>query len=640
MMNDLLQQALQGALSRDKGLLGMGASLDDLTATYPYYQDGQELFVKVRFDKDGKKWIKPFHFNGKYYKMGEPKAIDKKPLYQPKPLGDVVYIVEGEKCVHALINIGLTATTTGGATSVDKCDLTPLQGRKCVLWRDNDDSGIKWQGELANALDGLNIAYSVIDIAGVKMPNGDDLPPKGDCYDFIKAFGKDDDVIWEVQHLPLLDLSLLNTDNANDLLALDEQVIQLQSHIAELANLDEMRLHLLLPQVAKRYSISKDRLLQWVYEYKQGDLVTDPTPFDTAVSHDEIYTALYELVNRHIVIDEPLKVAFVLWVMFSYLVDISDIAPIAWITAPEKSCGKSTLLGLFERVVNRPFVTQNPTMAVIYRVMERYKPTLLVDEIDTNLKHNDKLLGIVNSGYSRHNSKTARTNMDKGGGFDVFDSFGAKVFCGIGEMKGTFASRAIRFELRRKGKDDKVHRLNKATLPHSQTDIIRQKCKRWAMDNRQAVAGVQIELLPIDDRSFDNWYILLQIATVLGKYDTAKHACLAMCQIKGEPSINEQLLADIREIWNGERMSSKLLLEKLNALDEAMWQTINNGQEMTAHQFAKKLKSFGIKSKDMRIKDNPTTIKGFLKSDFQKVWDNYLPPPQADENPFLLPQIQ
>lgn len=162
--------------------------------------------------------------------------------------------------------------------------------------------------------------------------------------------------------------------------------------------------------------------------------------------------------------------------------------------------------------------------------------------------------------------------------------------------------------MRRKAKDEQVTRLNKATLPHSQTELIRQKCKRWSDDNRQAVDMVQIAPLNIDDRAFDNWYILLQIATVLGVYDKALQACLSICQTKDEPSQNEQLLSDIRDVWLGERMSSKLLLERLTADDERAWATFNNGQPMNAHQFAKKLKSFGIKSKNMR--QGTSIVKG------------------------------
>ena len=54
MMNEI-NTALQWALNNDKGLKAMGASMDSLTDIYPYHQDGKEVFVKVRFDKDGKK---------------------------------------------------------------------------------------------------------------------------------------------------------------------------------------------------------------------------------------------------------------------------------------------------------------------------------------------------------------------------------------------------------------------------------------------------------------------------------------------------------------------------------------------------------------------------------------------------------
>ena len=65
-----------------------------------------------------------------------------------------------------------------------------------------------------------------------------------------------------------------------------------------------------------------------MYEYKQGELVADTSPYPDNITGDELYHELYKLIDDYIVIDEPLKVAFVLWVLFTYLVDISEIAPI------------------------------------------------------------------------------------------------------------------------------------------------------------------------------------------------------------------------------------------------------------------------------------------------------------------------
>lgn len=645
---DLLLQAIKAVASKDKTLISMGAGVGDITTFYPYFADDKELFVKVRIDKDGSKWIKPFYYDGNCYRLGEHPATKepnyKKPLYHLPIAGEVIYIVEGEKCVHSLLEIGLTATTTGGATSINQCDLTPLQGKRCIVWRDNDKSGQDWQANLSKALTALDIDYDVIDVDKVQLPTGEPMPAKGDCYDLVQAYfadGQDSSGIIEIiQALPLASIEPTANPLADDdpLQELENKKQQLIACIQEMAKLDDIKITLALGEVAKRFGVSKDKILALVSEQKQGQLVAEIEPYHEPVTHDEIYTALYSLVHEHMAIDEPLKVAFVLWVIFTYLTDISDFAPIAWITAPERQCGKSTLLGLFDRVVNKPMAFNNITQAVLYRVMEQFKPTLLIDEIDTSLKDKNELLGIVNAGYSRHASNVPRMNQDKGGIVEKFDVFGAKVFSGIGEMKGTFASRAIRFELRRKTNSDKVKRFNKRTLPYETTNELQRKVKRWAVDNRQAVQAVETPLLQINDRDFDNWEILLQIATVLGVYDKALQACLIICNRKDEPSLNEMLLSDIRDIFNVERMSSTDLLEKLNFDSEKCWQTLNNGSPLTSHQLAKKLKSFGIVSKNMRI--NSIQVKGFDKADFVKTWAQYLPPPPAEENPFLTPIIE
>lgn len=646
---ELLLQAIQAIATKDKTLISMGAGVRDITTFYPYFADDKELFVKVRIDKDGSKWIKPFYYDGNCYRLGEPPTTKdpnyKKPLYHLPLLDNTVYIVEGEKCVHSLIDIGLTATTTGGATSINQCDLTPLQGKRCIVWRDNDKSGQDWQANLSKALTALDIAYDVIDVDKVQLPTGEPMPAKGDCHDLIQAYfadGQDSSGIIEIiQALPLASIEPVIEPLAidNPLQALEDKERRLIACIDELSELNDIKLHLALSEVTREFKLSKDKVLSLVHEHKQGGLVAEIEPYHEPVTHDEIYTALYSLVHEHMAIDEPLKVAFVLWVLFTYLTDISDIAPIAWITAPERQCGKSTLLGLFERVVNKPMAFNNITQAVLYRVMEQFKPTLLIDEIDTSLKDKNELLGIVNAGYSRHASNVPRMNQDKGGIVEKFDVFGAKVFSGIGEMKGTFASRAIRFELRRKTNSDKVKRFNKRTLPHETTNEVQSKVKRWAGDNRQAVQAVQTPLLQINDRDFDNWEILLQIATVLGVYDKALQACLIICNRKDEPSLNEMLLSDIREVFTTERISSVDLLERLKADSEKYWGTYNNGTPLNVHQLAKKLKSFGIKSKAMRIKGEPGTVKGYERADFVKVWANYLPPQELEQNPFLTPFI-
>jgi len=122
--------------------------------------DGGTLFYVYRYDMpDGKKEFKPMSFTdtGKWIpKM----ASGLRPLYNLDKLvanpTKPVMVVEGEKTAVAAESIaGNTYTITtwpGGASAVTKADVSPLKGRKLVLWPDADEPGIKAMQFLASKL--------------------------------------------------------------------------------------------------------------------------------------------------------------------------------------------------------------------------------------------------------------------------------------------------------------------------------------------------------------------------------------------------------------------------------------------------------------------------------------------------------
>jgi 5S rRNA maturation endonuclease (ribonuclease M5) len=70
--------------------------------------------------------------------------------------GETILLVEGEKDVHALESVGVTATTAPmGAANLGKCDLTPLHGAELIAIVDNDEKGEKvWAPQVLAKLDG------------------------------------------------------------------------------------------------------------------------------------------------------------------------------------------------------------------------------------------------------------------------------------------------------------------------------------------------------------------------------------------------------------------------------------------------------------------------------------------------------
>lgn len=113
------------------------------------------------------------------------------PLYnrtRVRNAGQVVF-VEGEKCVHVLAELGIVATTSPcGAGKAVHCDLTPLSGKRVILWPDADlpddhgeRKGIAHMRDVARLLDQLDPPAQTRWIDADRLG----LPTKGDVVDYL-----------------------------------------------------------------------------------------------------------------------------------------------------------------------------------------------------------------------------------------------------------------------------------------------------------------------------------------------------------------------------------------------------------------------------------------------------------------------
>lgn len=95
---------------------------------------------------------------------------------------DRVVVVEGEKCVHALADIGIVATTSpGGAANAEHADWSPLSGKRVVLWPDHDDAGAKYMRSVEAELQRLTDPP----VVSIVRPDVLEMPPKGDVVDYL-----------------------------------------------------------------------------------------------------------------------------------------------------------------------------------------------------------------------------------------------------------------------------------------------------------------------------------------------------------------------------------------------------------------------------------------------------------------------
>jgi hypothetical protein len=106
------------------------------------------------------------------------------PLYNRSMVkqADSIVIVEGEKCVHALHDFGIVATTSpGGAKNAGNADWSPLAGKNIILWPDHDVAGKRYIEDVRAILERLEPAPRLTFIDPVEL----DLTESEDAADYI-----------------------------------------------------------------------------------------------------------------------------------------------------------------------------------------------------------------------------------------------------------------------------------------------------------------------------------------------------------------------------------------------------------------------------------------------------------------------
>jgi hypothetical protein len=360
------------------------------------------------------------------------------------------------------------------------------------------------------------------------------------------------------------------------------------------------------------------------------DIPPWPDPVDGAALLDE----LAKVFRRFVILPTGAAETLALWVVHSHALDALDLSPYLALTSPEKRCGKTTTLTLLHGLVPRPVPASNITAAALFRAVEKYTPTLLVDEADTFLADYPELRGILNSGHTRATAFAVRTVGDEHEA-KTFSTFCAKVVAIIGGLPGTLEDRSIVLGLRRKSRKESVERVRLSRLA-ALLEPIARRAARWAKDHLDAIRDAD-PALPEEinsDRSRDNWRPLLAIADLAGGDWplAARGAALDLAGAEAEDTGGGVLLlADLRDCFDRvaeSSMATRDIIAALTAMDERPWPTHDHGKPIAPNHLAVLLRPFGIRPKLIRA--GAAVSRGYLKEDFGDAWARYLPPQSGD----------
>jgi len=432
-----------------------------------------------------------------------------------------------------------------------------------------------------------------------------------------------------VQPVPLM---AANDDPPDETVSKEPEPPDTETELKRLADLPDIDYYRCRADAAKLLGIPALALDKLIKPYKSTAEPNSSTemfpivpPWDDPVDGEQLLNDIVNFIALFIVCELHVAQTTALWIMFTWCIEVMKNAPIACITAPEKRCGKTQLLTLMSRLSLKPLQTSNITAPALFRSIEKWKPTLFIDEADAFLKQNEEMRGVLNAGFEADGCVIRTVGED----FTPtsFNVFSAKAISGIGHLPDTLKDRSILLELRRKRPDETRERLRHADK--AEFEEFKRKLARWAEDNMEALRVARPELPTVlNDRAQDCWEPLLAIADQVGG-DWSKIARKAALAISGTdeqtPSVNEQLLANIKQVIavvSESSISTTQLLAGLCSDDEAPWATWNKGKPMTPRQLSARLGDFGIASKQIRL--GTRTMKGYELGGFTDVFTRYL----------------
>ena len=356
---------------------------------------------------------------------------------------------------------------------------------------------------------------------------------------------------------------------------------------------------------------------------ENDSIIEELEPWETSVNVTELIQGIESLLERHIIMPNESRLALAVWIVASYCFDAFRIFPRVVIHSPEKRCGKTTTMEIIQSLVSRGILASNISPAATFRLIEKYHPTLIIDEADSFLKDNEQLRGIINSSHTKSGSFVIRCEGDNNEP-KKYSTWSPIVMGGIKRVADTIEDRSVIVELQRKMPGERVQRL--PVDLHERQLVMRRKLSRWRDDNSNLLRNSDPSLPEVgNDRANDNWLPLFAIAEkadpiILERLTTS---FIRMESKEKSETIGTLLLEDIRNIFydrNARKVWTQDLIHDLMELEERPWESWKGG--FTSRALGNMLRDFSVKSRDIRL--SGAVKKGYLLQDFNDSFARYL----------------
>jgi hypothetical protein len=365
----------------------------------------------------------------------------------------------------------------------------------------------------------------------------------------------------------------------------------------------------------------------------------------TGANGAELLNEVRAAFNRYVVLpSDHAYIAVVLWTVATHALSAFEHATRLAIHSPVKRCGKTRLLEILTALVYEPLASTNISTPSLYRVIEKAgdrPPTVLLDEADRLFgsqkkdEDNRDLIALFNNGF-RQGSPTWRC-VGPQQEPTAFSNYAMAAIAGIGRKPDTIEDRAVNITIRRKLPSETVAKFRLRTDKPALHEL-RDRIGVWVEINLPVLeklpAGIPTEL---EDRAQDTWEPLFAVADAAGG-DWPGLARKAAVELSRQASDDDdelsiRLLRDVVAIFEALShvgfVATKVLLQRLRALDDAPWMDL----DLTSRKLALWLKDYEIRPRQNAAR----TERGYHREDLFDAAHRYTRPDpsgpvQAPEN--------
>jgi putative DNA primase/helicase len=349
-----------------------------------------------------------------------------------------------------------------------------------------------------------------------------------------------------------------------------------------------------------------------------------------SVTGAEVLSEISQVISQYLVLPDGAADAFALWCAHTHVYHVFRHTPRLHVTAPGSSCGKTTTLDVGGCFVLRPMKLELLTTATLFRIVEEFKPTLLVDEVSSSvLREKEELLQVLNGGHKRGVWVPRCVGEDHK--ISLFDIFAPVMLCGIGPLPEQPHNRSIVIHMERAMANEIKKRFREEHTEREEE--LCRKLMRFCADNEEKFKLDPDLPVQAANRLADNWRPLFAVAQVAGG-DWPQRVYSAFVKLTARDEVDLEspgirLLRDIKRIFETHHflqpvVSSAELHSLLLSIEDGEWEEWQGpNRPITKWKVASFLAPFKITPKRHHI--GGSYLRGYLRADFKRPFERYMP---------------